>query len=327
MVRPICSHRSCLVSPWHHLPNPSKENETSLKLLPGCRRSTLLPPLEIRHTPNKLDLIRRLLTSSEDAFRHSEIVLELADKLGVSRPESTANVEILGMLAEAAVKAGEYEIADTHCHSIIVLVRKRHVKADEAIETKKKEVCWKSCVLIGRQAEYANIGAKMELLGRAIEYCPPRELPAILEIWRKVEDGQIRLGEAAKRRRLAGITNPAPISAPTSSTPMSPARSVDGEKRVLGSRTAARLAMNFGERLRQYAPSPVLSESGMDDNSTPAKRTSMESERDVGRPALAAIFDEAVGAEEGERMRHQARRALVKGVGWLLGADEKEIGG
>ena len=30
---------------------------------------------------------------------------------------------------------------------------------------------------------------------------------------------------------------------------------------------------------------------------------------------------------EGERVRVQARRAVLKGVGWLLGADEKEISG
>jgi hypothetical protein len=234
-------------------------------------------------------------------------------------------VEILGMLTEAAVKVDEYEIGDMHCQSIIDLVKKKRAKYNVDIELKKKEVCWKSCKLVGGQVDFAAIGAKMRLLGQAIEYCPPGEIPFILDIWRKVEDGQIRLGEAAKRRRLAGIANPPKI---VSEVAMSPATSVEGEKRVLGSRTAARLAMNFGERLRQYAPSPVISEfdTGGSSASVSGKRSSFEGDREREREGIGAMFEET-GLEEREKMRHQARRALVKGVGWLLGAEEKEIVG
>lgn len=36
---------------------------------------------------------------------------------------------------------------------------------------------------------------------------------------------------------------------------------------------------------------------------------------------------EHLGRDEAERVRKGARRALVRGVGWLLGADESEIAG
>jgi hypothetical protein len=50
-------------------------------------------------------------------------------------------------------------------------------------------------------------------------------------------------------------------------------------------------------------------------------RSSLEGETD--RPIAAALG--GLGEDDVERVRRGARRALVKGVGWLLGAEESEI--
>lgn len=298
--------------------------------------SQTISPVEIRHTKNKLDLVRRVLSTSEEAFRNSDLILELSDKLGY-RGDETARVEVLGMLADSAVQAAEFDIAYTYCQSMVDLASSRRYRAKKGEEEKLerlRDVCWRTCLSIGRQSEYADVGNKMTVLGQAVELCPPDQIPDILKVWRKVEDGEMRLGEAAKRRRLAGIPS-AKSGHPgtkTGSLPTSPA-TVTHEERVLGSRTAAKaakLALDFGERwnLRQYAPSPVLGSAPLNALSRTISREasdsgSRRSSGEGGRPAKA-LFDDA---GEAERVRVQARRALVKGVGWLLGADEKEVTG
>ena len=229
------------------------------------------------------------------------------------------------MLADAAVQATDFERAFEQCQTMMDLAKTKAKRGEDRV----KEVCWKTCLELGHQSEYADVGNKMTVLGWAVELCPPDRLPDILLVWRKVEDGQIRLGEAAKRRRLAGINQPSTLRSPNpagDSRPSSRAQLREEEERVLGSRTAARaarLAKEFGERfnLRQLGPSasPLLgSEDERDDEGSERKRSS-ESERPI-----TAMFD---AAAEGERVRVQARRAIVKGVGWLLGADEKELAG
>ena len=289
-----------------------------------CSFNFSITPIEIRHSKNKLDLIRRVLSSSGDAHRHADIVLELTDKLGY-RGDTVARVEVLAMLADAAVQATEFERAYEHCQAMVTLATSRG--ADRA---KLGEVCCKTCLELGHQSEYADVGNKMTLLGQAVELCPAERIPDILGTWKRVEDGQIRLDEAAKRRRLTGI-NSSTFS--RGSLPNSPNRADVQEARVLGSRTAARaarLAMDLGERfnLRQLAPSPLLGGSPLATSgggvspeiaSDDERRTSAESDRPI-----AAMFN---GPAEAERVRHQARRAVLKGVGWLLGADEKEVTG
>ncbi len=281
-----------------------------------CSYNLSITPAEIRHSKDRLNLIRRVLSSHDDAHRHAEIVFDLTDKLGY-RGDTGARIDVLAMLADAAVQATDFEWAFEHCQAMVLLT-KSQAKSKGAGEDK---VCWKTCLELGHQSEYADVGNKMTLLGWAIELCPPESIPDILGVWRKVEDGQIRLGEAAKRRRLTGIDQ---ARSPGQLGPFVPESPREGEERVLGSRTAARaarLAKDFGERfnIRQLAPTPlVVSEDERFDEGS-ERRRSGESDRPI-----AAKFD---AAAEGERVRNQARRAVLKGVGWLLGAEEKELSG
>ncbi|ORX36407.1 secretory pathway protein Sec39-domain-containing protein [Kockovaella imperatae] len=313
--------------------------------IPSTSGSGVITPIEIRHAKSKLDLVRRVLQTSPDAFQHPDLILDLSDKLGY-RNDNQARIQVLGMLVESAVKAGDFDAAFKQCQDMVTLSKKRPraAKPTGDGEVSNSETItdhlWKSCLLVGSQTDFAEIDKRMILLGQAIDSCPAEEIPGILQIWRKVESGQIKLDEAAKRRRIAGIRSATVFDSKTSQNGSLATSPVVGEARVLGSRTAARaakLAMNFGERLRHAGVSgvsPTMTHGlGIGRTASPTVSSSGEGRRsnDSDRPSIGSMLDGsglavAQGAAEAERVRQQARRALVRGVGWLLGADEKELG-
>jgi hypothetical protein len=301
-----------------------------------------LTPFQIRHAKNKLDLIRRILSTSDDAFRHDSIILDLAEKLGLTYDVSRA--QIIGMLADVAVTHSEYDLAYTHAQKLVDLVKHRHKKRSPEDEEAMRDVAFKTCLELGRQEEWSEIDNRMLLLGRAVEFCPSDTIPSVLVTWRAVEAGSLKLSQAAKRRRLTGVKQPFK-PAGTASTITSPVVGSE-EERVLGSRTAARaarMALGFGERFRDQIPfgagiSPKL----------PSLTSSREASRDRsgGRGGGAGEERRSIDSDRGslsglgfgagtgpgrrdqtdaERVSRHARRALVKGVGWLLGADEREL--
>lgn len=227
-----------------------------------------------------------------------------------------------------------------------------------------KEDCWRTAVTIGSAGDYSEIGRKMDLLGLGIELCPPSEVPGVLAKWKKVEDGRIKLDAAAKRRRVGGIKGEGGgghkriTSASSSTAWASPKFDLDGivssptmaEERVLGSRTAARAAKmafditgRLGSHLPQLprtaspsAPGFNLSRTGTRTGSSSGERSSSaEGKRGSGEytRALEGLLGaeekdggQPLGMEDVERVRRGARRALRQGVGWLLGAEEGEMG-
>lgn len=294
------------------------------------------------------------------------------------------------MLADSAVRHGEYEIAFGYTERLINMTtagqgssksttKPKHepsssigngnlngIQSPElAPQETLRSVTWKSCLELGRQTDYPSIPHRLLLLGRAIEFCPAETVPTILKEWHKVEDGHLRLSQAAKRRRIAGIPT-ASISATGKHPDDSRGRSMGhleggGEERVLGSRTAARaakMAFGFGERFRENLPIsvPIHFPSGVSPRlpslSSVAGSRDRSSSRDrAGATSTSPIIDKENGNGNGEkprgsmesdrislsglgfgdvqsdaeRVQRQAKRALVKGVGWLLGADEREI--
>ncbi|OCF58295.1 hypothetical protein L486_04326 [Kwoniella mangroviensis CBS 10435] len=139
------------------------------------------------------------------------------------------------------------------------------------------------------------------------------------------------------------------------------------EERVLGSRTAAKaakLALDIGGKFRSYSPnlgnqSPVLGQLPFHlSRSTSRSRSPVPPQGRISTPRMVSgpgIEDEVRsetgsdtasvrshgtghgprelfenlggGIDEAERVRQGARRVLVRGVGWLLGAEEGEITG
>lgn len=227
--------------------------------IPSPRTHSALTPVEIRHTKNKLDLIALLLKHSRDAYKHDELVLDLVDKLGcgsdpaIVASESSsvttsersrearkaealreARGEVMGMLAEAAMRDAEWEIASRWVEEVVRLAREKrgghkrqasraHIQHRRAASmsagpsgyaggvksvaesTKRLEgIAWRTSLALGGETEYADIPRRLTLLGWAVELAPAPEVPSVLTTWRKVEDGAHKLSSAAKRRRLAG---------------------------------------------------------------------------------------------------------------------------
>lgn len=293
-----------------------------------------LSPLEIRHSKNRLELVKQILQTSDDAYRHPELMLDLTDKLGY-KGDISAKICILAAISGSAIRGADYEVAWTHSQEMFTISSRRRTETN---------VTWRALVELGSQSDFADIPKKMAVLGQALELCPAENVPEILLIWRKVEEGQMKLSEAAKRRRIAGIKQK---TSKASLSPISPTSGKAQEERVLGSRTAAkaaRMAMGFaGERLN-FRGSPILPSSlGASGTTTPISASgagvspkigfAQEEGRKSGesdRPSFGSMFEGAgvkAGTAEAERVRQQARKALVRGVGWLLGADEREVSG
>jgi hypothetical protein len=216
---------------------------TSFSLLSPLGGGGTMSPVEIRHTKNKLDLIRLVLDSSKEAYKHDELILDLADKLGY-RGDVRAKGEVWGMLARSAEKGGEWMVASGYVGKVVTVVRDSQGKSgrgrrniDEGRENgsssaegsivtgsaildasasafpsaakgveedRLREVAWRTSLSLGTQSDFSDIPQRQTLLGWAVELAPAKDLPEVLEAWRGLEEGVHRLVAARKRRRLRG---------------------------------------------------------------------------------------------------------------------------
>ncbi|KAH8120216.1 Sec39-domain-containing protein [Phellopilus nigrolimitatus] len=147
-------------------------------------------PIEIRLTKDKLNLVARVLSSNESAYKHVEVLLELVRKLGF-REDVLAEVKMLAMVADTALQAEDFprafEASDRMVNAVVKLRQTAPFGADSPQVREAVEVCWVACFQLGRQSEAEDVDRKMALLGRALELCPPDKIVDILTSWRKLE--------------------------------------------------------------------------------------------------------------------------------------------
>lgn len=288
-------------------------------------RGEVMTPLEVRLTKNKLDLISRVLSSSDDAYRNVDIILDLAHKLGY-KGDDVAEIKVLAMLTDSAMQKPDFDPAGEICEQIVAVTTRVHRQvqsgksvpgADEAIA-----ICWKTCSQLGKQSEYSDVPRKMTLLGRALQLCPPEAMSELLVVWRKVEDGQIRLDEAARNRHEPLVfqkghhrqRSNGSFSSTTSNDRVAAAQ-------LLGSKRAAIAA----KRLNQVAHGITTNF-----NLRPLQAARLGARGTDGSPTRSEASDHSpldalAGLDALAETRQQARKALVKGVGWLIGAGEEEL--
>lgn len=235
------------------------------------------------------------------------------------------------MLADVAVTQGDYDLGYTHALKLVDLVKDRHKRRTTEEDQTMRDVAFKTCLELGRQDDWSEIESRMMLLGKAVEFCPAETVPSVLVTWRTVEDGSLKLSQAAKRRRLTGVKQPFK-PAGTSSAVTSPTVGSE-EERVLGSRTAARaarMALGFGERFKDQIPfrsglSPQIPSWSGSREASRDRSGDQRGSMDSDRVSLSGLGLGGRDQTDAERVSRHARRALVKGVGWLLGADEREL--
>ncbi|CAK9786713.1 unnamed protein product [Cutaneotrichosporon oleaginosum] len=297
-----------------------------------------LTPAEIRYTPNKLDLVRRVL-ATDDAYRHAGIIMDLTAKLGYTTPAPRAKV--LRMLVDAAIAHSDWAVAKEHVDAMVAMaepdlgdaeaadgwgwdgdgdgdgdegeaVSKTDAVGDDAAAV--RDVTYRACVALG--TSIPDVGARLALLAQAVALAPAAELASILPLYHDLE-AQVAADPALLRPTSPSASASAPAFPALSSLPVDT---------VLGSRRAAKAARMAFDLAGLNIPS-LRPGSAKGKVASPVERTasrgSMERPRgsfESGRGDAAALFDSV----DEPSVRAGARRALVKGVGWLLGADESE---
>ncbi|KZP10526.1 Sec39-domain-containing protein [Athelia psychrophila] len=277
-----------------------------------------ISPIEIRLTKDRLSLVSRVLSSNADAYKHTQVILDLANKLGF-RGDVPAEVKTLAMLANTALHAEDfdraYETSERMVDTVIQLQSSspEDLKVQEAIE-----VCWMACWQLGRQPEFEDVDKKLLLLGRSLELCPPERLYEVLTVWSRLEKDDLE----HRKERLANPRNGVVI-------PIAPRRRAPDSAPNTASSISSRL-----QDFRMHMPSSPLING--EDAAALAGRT-------LGR--VTAHFPFSVGrrdqsrgsngARSGSRepsrtqtpnggdLSAQASSVFGKGIGWLIGADDE----
>ncbi len=271
-----------------------------------------ISPLEIRLTKDRLSLISRVLASNSDAYKHTQVIVELAHKLGF-KSDPVAEVKTLAMLTDTALHAEDFDRAyETSEKMIKAVLELREARPEDDTEMQQAaEVCWVSSYQLARHPEFDDVKKKSILFGRTMELCPPNKLADIVSSWRRSEDEDLdrRRAKLADRQSTAtrrpGTHLPhkhqAKAGFKTSSLterlhhlhmPSSPLVSAP-DAAALANKAFHTVTANFpfsvGGRNRALAPE---------------------------RPGSAA------SRYDGAEVSAQASRALQKGLGWLLGDDD-----
>lgn len=148
-----------------------------------------ISPIEIRLTKDRLSLISGVLSSNNDAYKHTEVILDLVHKLGF-RDDVTAEVKTLAMLADTALQAEDfvraYELSERMVDAVVDLRLSSTASSCNPKVAEASEVCWVACYQLGRQSEFSDIEKKLSLLGRAAELCAPEKLHDVLTTWRRL---------------------------------------------------------------------------------------------------------------------------------------------
>ncbi|KAF8516397.1 secretory pathway protein Sec39-domain-containing protein [Gautieria morchelliformis] len=277
------------------------------------RQGIPISPIEIRLVKDRLTLIARVLSSTEDAYKHSKVILDLMHKLGY-RDDVAAEVRVQAMLAEAALQAEDFLVAGETAERMVDIVRKLSTASptsgDAESEKEAKEVCWHSCFQLGRQTEFHDVDTKLRLLGHALELCPSEHLLDVLSVWRKLEgeslvtrrEDMATREENAKRQRQAPPSATASFRTSLQDLQLGTSTGITGPDAAaaaaLASRTFKTVAANFPFSVRGRH-----SEEG----------------KDSWDGGSVGNENEGPGAD----VSGHAKQAFARGIGWLIGADEE----
>jgi hypothetical protein len=275
-----------------------------------------ISPIEIRLTKDRLSLISRVLSSNADAYKHTQVVLDLVYKLGF-RDDVVAEVKTLAMLANTALHAEDFHRAYETSEKMVDTVLNLRSSAPLGFEDPKVqeagEVCWVACWQLGRQPEFNDVDKKLLLLGRALELCPPDRLHEVLTGWCRLEreDLESRKERLATSRGVVGVAK-APRKPVANATP----------------NTTPSLASRLQEFRMHMPTSPLVNAedaaalAGRTFNRVTANFPFSIGHRDRSRDTSSSSRDGSRQRPQSGDVSAQANRALAKGIGWLIGADD-----
>ncbi|KAH9837064.1 Sec39-domain-containing protein [Rhodofomes roseus] len=280
-----------------------------------------ITPLEIRLTKDRLSLVSRVLSSNTDAFKHTQVILDLVHKLGF-RGDVVAEAKTMAMLVESAVQAEDFTRAFETSQSMIDTVLNLRSTVPSGLHDSNvdeaSEVCWVACYQLGRHPEFEDVQKKLTLLGRALELCPADRMADVLAIWHRSEDEDLEQRRARlENRRKGGRTVHARKRAPTEHDPVASLAARLQQLRMpdfqiphsplTGAEDAAALAGKAFNRVAANFPFTV----GNRGRTLTGENVNGWSSREGSR-----------AREDGPDVSVQASRVLQAGIGWLLGGDD-----
>ena len=244
-------------------------------------------------------------------------MLDLMRKLGF-HDDLLAEVKTLAMLADASLQAEDFprafEVSEQMIDTVIRFKDSSFVGEDDLRVQEAIEVCWVACFQLGRQSEADNVEKRFMLLGRALELCPPDKIVDVLQSWKRLETESIDLrrdkqGEMSfkniktsrqERQQGRGRTSTLASRLQNIHMPSPSLRSAAPDAAALASHAFSSIASAF-----PFSARSLVSEGSLSNRSNSRERGGVR----AGSPDVQT----------------QARQALQRGIGWLIGADEDEI--
>lgn len=251
-----------------------------------------------------------MVSSTQDAYKHSSVILELVHKLGYQN-DVAAEIRVRTMLAEAALQAEDFTRAVETIDQMLEVVRRIPQDDKTGVLETSRELCWRACYQLGRQTEYEDNDSKLRLLGHALELCPQEHLVNVLNVWQRIEGETV----TNRKRRLAAskqATTSRKRRIPTSST----AASIRARLHELSLGTTAGISAPDAAALASRAFKGVAA------NFPFSMRGNQQAESSPER----------YGGHEQHSQQHilagtdvsvHAKQAFARGIGWLIGADEE----
>lgn len=270
-----------------------------------------ISPIEIRLTKDRLSLVSRVLSSNNEAYKHTEVILDLVRKLGF-KGDSTAEVKTLGMISDVALQNEDFDRAYKIDKQIIDFVTELKDGGVD-IEPEMKEVCWVACYQLGRQPEFEDVQKKLYLLGYALQLCPPDRIVDILAAWRRVDQEDLEV-------RAEELNNAKPFSSRADRR----GRTGRNEPGIALKSIADRLQKHMPPSPLVHTPDAALLASKTFNHITAnfpfSVRSSSRASQRSASPASPMINRLNLDQDDG-RPSTQASRVFQKGIGWLIGAD------
>jgi hypothetical protein len=310
---PLCSEAT--IREQEFIEATSRITSFNVETRPGIP----LSPIEVRLTKDRLSLVSRVLSSNDDAYKYKEVILELVDKLGF-RGEAVPRVKVLAMIADTALQAEDFvqafETSETMIDTVSHLCSSSDISQTDLNDA--KEVCWVSCFQLGRQPEFPDVQKKLRLLGHALEFCPADRLPEILMAWRRLEKEDIAQrvegGGEGEGRGLSRCRHGFAVTSVQSRTRLVPSlasklQNIHLPASPLVMADSAAIADTFSRVASKFPFSKSRTQAHQSQFEGDSQGQSRSEE--AGWPSL-----------DTEEVSAQASRALQRGIGWLIGADE-----
>ncbi|UZJ52922.1 hypothetical protein CBS101457_002242 [Exobasidium rhododendri] len=184
----------------------------SFRVQSSLRPGVLLAPIEIRLSTDRLDFIKKLLESKEDAYKTPDLILEIATKLcavpsgaatGDSQPLANRQVvesKTLSLLTEAALGQADYTRAQVSCERLIQSVTTISKRVEQSAVThganheslqriflQISEIAYRSCFYLCNQQEWIDYASRLRWCSYVLAYCPDEQVEKYLKTWRHLE--------------------------------------------------------------------------------------------------------------------------------------------